>query len=92
MKYQTLGCLGLLLLPLAAQAIEPGPSSPSQKPTETWLLLQSRNQVKSTILQNASPSERELSLQRWLDNYKHPIPEYYKEYAGSQGSGGSQGQ
>jgi hypothetical protein len=73
------------------QAIEPGPASLSQQSTETWLLLQSRNQVKSPIPQNASPSERELALQRWLDNYKHPIPEYYKEYVGS-GGGGSQGQ
>ncbi|AZD31329.1 DUF3613 domain-containing protein [Pseudomonas chlororaphis] len=89
MKYQTLSCLGLLLLPLATQAIEPGPASLSQQSTETWLLLQSRNQVKSPIPQNASPSERELTLQRWLDNYKHPIPEYYKEYVGSGGSGGS---
>ena len=89
MKYQTLSCLGLLLLPLVTQAIEPGPTSLSQQSTETWLLLQSRNQVKSPIPQNASPSERELTLQRWLDNYKHPIPEYYKEYVGSGSSGGS---
>ncbi|MGE7959629.1 DUF3613 domain-containing protein [Pseudomonas sp. NPDC089530] len=89
MKYQTLSCLGLLLLPLAAQAIEPGPASLSQQSTETWLLLQSRNQVKSPIQQNASPSERELSLQRWLDSFKHPIPEYYKEYSGSGSTGAS---
>ncbi|RBJ79711.1 DUF3613 domain-containing protein [Pseudomonas sp. MWU12-2534b] len=81
MKHTMLSCLGLLLLPLAAQAIEPGPSSPQQQVTEVWLQLQSRNQVASRTPQPASPGERELSLQRWMESYKHAIPEYYKEYS-----------
>jgi len=83
MKPNLLSCLGLLLLPLAAQAIEPGPASEQQQDTEIWLLLQSRGQVASPIPQMAKPAERELSLQRLLDSYKYPIPEYYKEYTSS---------
>ncbi len=82
MKHNMLSCLGLLLLPLAAQAIEPGPSSPQQQVTEVWLQLQNRNQIASRTPQPATPGERELSLQRWMESYKHAIPEYYKEYSG----------
>ncbi|MGC5701429.1 DUF3613 domain-containing protein [Pseudomonas sp. NFXW11] len=81
MKPHMLNCLGLLLLPLAAQAIEPGPSSPQQHHTEVWLQMQARNQLASNHAQPASPGERELSLQRWMESFKHPIPEYYKEYS-----------
>ncbi|WP_347900446.1 DUF3613 domain-containing protein [Pseudomonas purpurea] len=84
MKQNMLSCLGLLLLPLAAQAIEPGPSSPQQQETEAWLLLQSRGQAVSPIPQAAAASERDLSLQRWLESYKHAIPEYFKDYSGGQ--------
>lgn len=84
MKQNILSCLGLLLLPLAAQAIEPGPSSPQQQETEAWLLLQSRGLAASPIRQTAAASERDLSLQRWLESYKHPIPPFYKEYSGGQ--------
>ncbi|CAK9889374.1 MULTISPECIES: DUF3613 domain-containing protein [Pseudomonas] len=83
MKQNILSCLGLLLLPLAAQAIEPGPSSPQQQETEAWLLLQSRGQVVSPIPQTAAAIERDLSLQRWLESYKHVIPQFYKEYSSS---------
>ena len=84
MKQNILSYLGLLLVPLAAQAIEPGPSSQHQQETEHWLLLQSRGQAVSPIPQTAAASERDLSLQRWLESYKHPIPPFYKEYSGGQ--------
>lgn len=84
MKLNILSCLGLLLIPLAAQAIEPGPASEQQQGTEAWLLLQSRGQAVSPIPQSASPSEREQSLQRWLDSFKQPIPASYKQESGGK--------
>lgn len=82
MKKNMLSCLGLLLLPLAAQAIEPGPASAQQQQTEVWLVLQSRGQAASPNPQAAAASERDLSLQRWLESYRHPIPEFFKDYSG----------
>lgn len=67
----------LTMLPLAAMAIEPGPASSAQQETENWLHLQSSGKARSSIQQVATPAERERSLQRWLDSYTHPIPEYY---------------
>ena len=72
----------LAVLPFGAFAIEPGPVSRSQQDTENWLQLQISGQAQSPIRQVATPAERELSLQRWLDSYKHPIPEYYKQDEG----------
>lgn len=71
-----------------AWAIEPGPSSPGQTQTEAWLQLQVRGDSASKVVQTATPSEREQSLQRWLETYKHPIPEFYdQETGGKMGSG-----
>ncbi|MDD2060225.1 DUF3613 domain-containing protein [Pseudomonas sp. GD03860] len=70
--------LALSNLPLAAQAIEEGPSSKAQKGTETWLQLQARNQQASKKPQTATPKERERSMQRWLDSYKYEIPEHFE--------------
>lgn len=81
---------GLLVLGFcgSCRAIEPGPSSPSQKQTEAWLQLQVRGDAASKVVQTATPSEREQSLQRWLESYKHPIPEFYdQETGGRMGSG-----
>lgn len=70
--------LVLSTLPLAAQAMEPGPSSRAQQTTETWLQLQASNQQASKIPQTATPKEREQSMQRWLDSYKYVIPDFYR--------------
>ena len=74
----------LALLPLGALAIEPGPTPKNQQQTENWLQLQVSGSVQSPIHQTATPAERELSLQRWLDSYKHEIPEYYKQDEGGK--------
>ena len=66
MKTQHLLCLALL--PLAASAIEPGPSSPQQAETEQWLTLQVNGHAASPTPQSSSPAEREQALQRWLDS------------------------
>lgn len=84
MNLQTLCCIALLALPVAAQAIEPGPASAQQQETEGWLLLQNRNQAASRIPQPATPTERELALQRWLKKYNHEIPDFYDPDAGGK--------
>ncbi|PRA30645.1 DUF3613 domain-containing protein [Pseudomonas poae] len=79
----------LALLPLAASAIEPGPSSPQQAETENWMALQLNGRAASSNPQKTSAAEREQALKRWLDSNKYPIPEYYKSESGSgSGSGG----
>ena len=76
----------LAVLPLGAFAIGPGPVSRAQQDTENWLQLQVSGSVQSPIRQTATPAERELSLQRWLDSYKHEIPEYYGQKEGGKAS------
>ena len=79
--------IGLALLPLAAMAIEPGPSSPQQAETENWLAVQVDGRVASPTPQRTTPAEREQASQRWLETYKHAIPEFFETGT----SGGSKG-
>jgi len=74
----------LAVIPLGAWAIEPGPSPSPQKETEQWLELQVSGRAQSPAPQVVTPPERERSLQRWLDSYTHPIPEYYKQDEGGK--------
>ncbi|RMT76752.1 DUF3613 domain-containing protein [Pseudomonas viridiflava] len=76
----------LIALSSNALAIDDSPS-PRERPqrqsqTETWLQLQASGAAASTIRQTSTPSERDLSLQRWLDTYKHPIPPFYEQESG----------
>ena len=88
MKFHYLASLALL--PLMAQAIEPGPSSPQQAETENWMTLQLSGRAASTIPQKVSPTERDQALKRWLDSNRHPIPEFFETgTAGKSGSGSS---
>lgn len=52
--------------------------------TERWLQLQREGTQKSQFTQTATPAERELAMQRLLESYKHPIPEYYGEEEGGK--------
>jgi hypothetical protein len=89
MKLKPLAHLLLATLPLTALAIEPGPSSVYQRQTEGWLQLQVNGQLATSTPQKASPAEREQALQRLIDSYKHPIPEYYDQKQGGAASSGS---
>jgi len=89
MKFHYLASLTLLALPLSVLAIEPGPSSPQQKETENWMTLQLSGQAASSIPQKATPAERELASQRWLESHKHPIPEFFEQKAGGKTSSGN---
>ena len=51
---------------------------------ERWLQLQREGTQKSKFTQTATPAERELAMQRLLESYKHPIPEYYGEEDGGK--------
>lgn len=83
--------LGVLLVSGTAAAIEPGPSSATQQQTEAWLQLQVSGKAASSIAQPSSPIERDLSMQRWLDSYQHPIPDFYEQKKGGSVSSGSSG-
>ena len=89
MKMPYLASLAALALPLTVMAIEPGPSSPQQAVTESWLTLQSSGKAASSTQQKASAAERDLAAQRLLESYKHPIPEYFDQKAGGTAPGGS---
>ncbi|AIG04589.1 Protein of uncharacterised function (DUF3613) [Pseudomonas fluorescens] len=86
MKFHYLASLTLLALPLAALAIEPGPSSKAQQETEHWLGLQVSGQAASPTVQQATATERELAMQRLLQSKKFAIPEKFDEDSKSPGS------
>ena len=79
----------LALLPLMAQAIEPGPSSPQQAETENWMTLQLSGRAASTIPQKVTSTERDQAFKRWLDSNKYPIPEFFEQDAGGKSGGGA---
>lgn len=85
--------MGVCMLTLGgtACAIEPGPSSVSQKQTEDWLQLQASGKAASPIPQPQAPIERDLTMQRWLNTYQHPIPDFYEQKKGGSVSGSSSG-
>ncbi|MFJ3483651.1 DUF3613 domain-containing protein [Pseudomonas sp. NPDC090202] len=89
MKSVLLTGLCLAGLSGAAMAIDPGPSSPTQQQTEAWLQLQASGKAASPIPQAASPIERDLSMQRWLNSYQHPIPDFFEQKKGGNISSGS---
>lgn len=89
MNVHLITALCLLTLTGTAVAIESGASSATQKQTEAWLELQASGKVASTIPQTQAPVERDQSMQRWLNNYQHPIPEFFEQKKGGTVSGGS---
>ncbi|NBB13247.1 DUF3613 domain-containing protein, partial [Pseudomonas sp. SLFW] len=38
-----------------------------------------------------APIERDLTMQRWLNTYQHPIPDFYDQKKGGSVSGSSSG-
>jgi hypothetical protein len=43
--------------------------------------LQIRGIVASPKLQTASATERDLAMQRWLNSFNYPIPEFFDQDA-----------
>ncbi|MDF2792942.1 MAG: hypothetical protein K0S85_695 [Pseudomonas orientalis] len=87
MKLPCLASLAVLALPLSVMAIEPGPYSPQQVATENWLALQISGQAASITPQAASATERDLAAQRWLESFKHEIPEFFDQKIGGKTEG-----
>lgn len=67
-----------MLLPLTVQAHEPPRRPPSETATEALLRVQSSGQQASLQPQVQTARERDQSMQRWLDSYKYPIPDYFR--------------
>ncbi|MBC3346041.1 MULTISPECIES: DUF3613 domain-containing protein [Pseudomonas] len=84
MKTRQLLIVCMTCLSTTAWAIEPGPSSAAQQGTESWMQLQIRGVVASTHLQTASATERELAMQRWLNSFNYPIPEFFEQDSGGE--------
>ncbi|AZF24842.1 hypothetical protein C4J90_0641 [Pseudomonas sp. R2-60-08W] len=87
MKLPYLASLAVLALPLGVMAIEPGPSSPQQAVTENWLALQVSGTAASATPQSASATERDVAAQRWVDSFKHEIPEFFEQKIGGKTQG-----
>ncbi|WP_375057299.1 DUF3613 domain-containing protein [Zobellella sp. DQSA1] len=51
----------------------------TRQQTERWLQLQREGAAASIYSQAATAAERELANQRWLDSYKHPIPDFFEQ-------------
>lgn len=64
---------------IAGDAAPPLVAERPEGQTEMWLQLQREGSAASNHVQTATPAERELSMQRLLDSYTHPIPEYFGE-------------
>ncbi|MFA5496513.1 MAG: DUF3613 domain-containing protein [Porticoccaceae bacterium] len=62
----------------APAAVPPAPAVTAPvSQTELWLQVQAAGRAASNQVQQATPTERELSFQRLLESYKHPIPESF---------------
>lgn len=83
MYTRILAGLAVALLGSNLSAADAGAPLVADRPegkTEMWLQLQREgNAAAQQRVQSATPAERELSMQRLLDSYSHPIPEYFGE-------------
>ena len=65
---------------VAGDAAQPLVAERPETQTEMWLQVQREgNAAARQRVQTATPAERERSMQRLLDSYNHPIPEYFGE-------------
>ena len=73
----------MLLMALASLPVLSPAADEAQKDaeaqTDTWLALQRSGQVASTHPQSAAAAERELSFERWLKSFEHPIPMFFED-------------
>ncbi|MHC5349415.1 DUF3613 domain-containing protein [Metapseudomonas furukawaii] len=74
--------------PLAAADPEQ-PRQERPRVSEQWLSIQRDGVQASRQVQSATAAERELANQRWLDSYRHAIPERYYDDDGASGSASS---
>ncbi|SHL43160.1 DUF3613 domain-containing protein [Phytopseudomonas punonensis] len=89
MKGLIVTCALLAALPTLCMAADEGGgrglvADEVQSQTAHWLRLQREGQLASPHPQVATPAERELAMQRWLDSHKHPIPQFFEQEAGGE--------
>lgn len=81
-------CSAVVLSVLSVQVLaKPDDALISNSPelqADRWLQLQREGTAKSKTVQTATPTEREMAMQRMLDSYTHPIPEYFGESDGGE--------
>lgn len=70
--------LACLAAPLSALAEDPPRQPRSQTATEALLQVQASNRQASSVRQVQTDKERDQAMQRWLDSYKYPIPDFYR--------------
>lgn len=64
---------------VAPSTAQPAPAAKvAVSQTELWLQIQVDGQAASNHIQQATPTERELSFQRLLESFKYPIPESFE--------------
>lgn len=68
----------MLGVPLLAMADSPPRKAPDETATEALLRVQASGQQASVRTQVQTARERDQSMQRWLDSYKYPIPDFYR--------------
>lgn len=74
--------------PLMPVVKAPTPNEAEQPvASERWLRLQASGGAASQHLQSASPTERELANQRFLNSYEYAIPESFVEDSSGVGGG-----
>ncbi|HBA66666.1 MAG TPA: DUF3613 domain-containing protein [Methylococcaceae bacterium] len=82
---------GVLVLSFNASITFAESSSSSErsvgKETRRWLELQSSGVAASTSRQTVSGPVADAIYRRYLDSFKHPIPEFYKSKQDGEGSG-----
>lgn len=62
----------------AAEEYPPLLNNPESQ-TQKWLQLQREGTAASPQVQSATAAERERAMQRLLDSFTHPIPDYFGE-------------
>lgn len=77
-------CVLALLVPVLVQADNDVPDE-GETVTERWLQIQREGQQVTPAPQVATPTEREMAYQRWLESFKHPIPDFFSSEGGDTG-------
>jgi len=77
----------VLLLNASITFAESSSERSSGKETRRWLELQSSGLAASTSRQTVSGPVADAIYRRYLDSFKHPIPEFYKSKQDGEGNG-----
>lgn len=93
-SFRTIRLITLSLFPVIVWGCSVGatrfdttePRIVEQTAAGAWLSIQSSSEQASMNAQQATTAEKELANQRFLDTYKHPIPDYFPTSLGISNS------